>query len=126
MSKKKISSEKKSFRLTPKKIIRWIIFLTLIYFLVGLLSESAPQEINLSVLGETNNLKLEEEVEDKLPAYFQSLPQEKQEMLEKTYDDLKEKTDSFKDSLNGFPQKQINQIKKDIVTEIYTKIVEEW
>ena len=80
----------------------------------------------MSVLGETNNLKLEEELEDKLPTYFESLPPQKQEMLNDTYQTVKEKTDSFKESLNGFPQKQINQIKKDIVTQIYKKIVEEW
>jgi len=119
--KKKSSSEKKSFRITPKKLVRWTIFLFLIYLLLNYLSQNTIPKPNLPILGDTN-LNLE----NNLPEYLENLPPKKRKFLEESQKEIGNFIDNIKDSLNGFPQKQINQIKKEIVTQIYQDIVEKW
>jgi len=121
--KKKASSKDKSFKITPKKLIRWAIFLFLIYLLLSYLPQNTAFKPNLPVLGDTD---LDLNLEKQLPDYIEKLSPEKKEILETSQKEIQSFADKIKDSLNGFPQKQINQIKKEIVTQIYQDIVEEW
>jgi hypothetical protein len=124
--KRKSSSNKDSFRLTPKRIFRWLIFSALVYFLINYLSQNSTQKLPPSVLGQISYPSLaQNQVNESLPAYLQSLPPEKQELVDATLEEIKKFTDRVKELLNGFPQKQIQEIRKEIITQIYQKLVDQ-
>ena len=122
---------KEEFKLTPAHLIRIAIFLVLIYFSINYLSTKTlttpafkdPTTILGQQTQNQNNLK---KYTDKL---YQSLPPESQNILNNIDQNpaiisLQQKLDELKEQTQGFPQKQIKEIQKELLKRFYQNALE--
>jgi hypothetical protein len=116
------SLKKKKFHLTPKVILRIIIFALIIYLSISLLSQ--PQGSS-SVLGQQTSNPFLKEYFDKA---YNALPPQSRSTLENYSSSpqalfVEEKINILKQETAEFPQKQIKEIQKAIVDQIYSNII---
>lgn len=116
------SLKKKKFHLTPKVILRVIIFALIIYLSINLLSKPGGSP---SVLGEQSSNPFLKEYFDKA---YSALPPDSRSALENYSSSpqaifIEEKINILKQETANFPQKQIKEIQKDIVDQIYSNII---
>lgn len=113
-----MSKKIKPQKITFKSFVRLLIFCAIIYFSINWLS-SQPQKSFLSnsslVLGQETNANF-------LNQIYQQLPQKSRLYIENF--DFQKTTASLKNSLDGFPQKQIKEIQKKMVKDVSDKVIE--
>lgn len=116
------SLKKKKFHITPKVILRVIIFTLIIYLSISLLSKP---EHTASVLGQQTSNPFLKEYFDKA---YNALPPQSRSALENYSSSpqaifVEEKINILKQETAEFPQKQIKEIQKAIVDQIYSNII---
>jgi len=120
-----VASEDSSYHLSFKSVFRLFLFALLVYFLISYFSQNSAKKYSQNdptVLGE------ELDVAPLFDQAYQSLPPQSRQKLENISSlpaiiYLQEKYDYLTGQLNGFPQKQINQLKKDLVQTIYNDLM---
>ncbi len=124
MAKSKIKKEDYHFGF--QTIFRLAIFSLVVYFLVVFLSSSSASPIP-AILGDTINLPTSDlnQIGHKL---YQTLPQSSRQEIEKLPSNpviinLQHKLDQLKVQSEGFPQKQITEIKKQLLKNIYQDLI---
>jgi len=125
VAKSKLKKDSVSFG--PRTLIRLIIFIIIVYFAIVYLSSSTTPVPN--ILGE--HIKLQEpDLKSTTDKLYQFLPEKSQKTLENlpahpAIISLNQKFTQIKDQVSGFPQKQINQLKKQIIDQIYQDITKD-
>lgn len=112
-------SKDNEFKFSGKLIFRWLIFIAVIYFGFIYFSSQSP-----SVLGDTTQINLQPIVDNLVT----KLPPQSQEYINNFESTplsqfIKEKSAVITDNLNGFPDKQIKDIKKTVVKSIYDDLI---
>ncbi|MBU3935649.1 hypothetical protein KJ909_03160 [Patescibacteria group bacterium] len=120
-----MASEDSSYHFGFKSVFRLLLFALLVYFLISYFSQNSAKKHSQNdptVLGE------ELDVSPIFDQAYRSLPPQSRQKLENIstlpviiY--LQEKYDYLLKELNGFPQKQINQLKKDLIQSIYNDLM---
>ncbi len=121
-----LNSKDKEFRFSPKIIFRLFIFFLLFYFLVNYLSFH-QQNNNLSTKPDPTVLGEEDKI-NPLENIYQSLPVNTRQYIENIGSnpaiiDLQKDVENIKLKTDGFPQKQIKNIKKAIVKNLSEEIL---
>lgn len=117
--------KKKKQKITFKSIIRLSIFIVIITSLINILSQQQKSLTTktdpTSFVGENSGGQILGTVYSKLPSDSRyQLEHFDQTFLGKTY---KNSVDYIKLQLNGFPQKQIKQLKKDLIKNISDDLI---
>lgn len=109
----------KKFKFTPKVIFRLIIFFVVVYILIIIFSSNnqtfySSQADDPTVF--TNEIKID--------SWYQKIPLENRQKIENIGQSpaakfIQEKFDYLKQESQYFPQKQIKEIKKMIIQNIY-------
>jgi len=109
----------KKFKVTPKVVIRLVIFFVVVYFLIIIFSSNnqtfySSQSDDPTIL--TNEIKID--------SWYQKIPLENRQKIENIGQSpavkfIQEKFDYLKQESQYFPQKQIKEIKKMIIQNIY-------
>jgi hypothetical protein len=127
----KLKHKDNEFKLTPKVLLRLSLFALIFYFLVNYLSQNyqnitPPQFIDSAVLGDldTKNPTRQNLFND----FYQKLPDSSRQYIEDlgkspVIISLQENISNIKKSTDGFPQKQIKEIKKNLVKSISDEII---
>lgn len=120
-----MAKKAKPQKISLKSIFRLILFLVIIFLSINWFDRQQNISINHSdptlYLGEssTNNV---------LGDMYSKLPPSSRYQIE-NFDEsflgknIKKSSDYIKDQLNGFPQKQIKQLKKDIINSIANDLI---
>ena len=124
--------DQKSNRIGSKSVIRLIIFLAVIYFSIFYLSRNFQKKEMLTdptVLGQEIETIATPQLKPFFDQIYQSLPQDSRQKIENTEQIpaiiyIREKYDDLKDQVNGFPQRQINQLKKEIIQSVYDDLMQ--
>jgi len=121
-------SKKKHTRFTFQSLIRLAIFSVIIFFLISLISNqklkfSMKTDPTLSLDEEQSNFILGKTTEISNNIY-QSIPENSRKQLENLNQNqavlfVQEKINSIKEASVDFPQKQIKEIQKMIIDNIY-------
>ena len=121
-------SKKKHTKFTFQSLIRLIIFSVIIFFLISLISNqklkfSAKTDSTLSLDENQSNFILGKTTEISSNIY-NSIPEKSRKQLENLNQNqavifVQEKINSIKEASIGFPQKQIKEIQKMIIDNIY-------
>lgn len=121
-------SKKKHTRFTFQSLIRLIIFCVIIFFLISLISGkksnfSTKIDPTLSLDEEQSNFILGKTTEISNNIY-QSIPEGSRKQLENLNQNqavlfIQDKINLIKEASIGFPQKQIKEIQKMIIDNIY-------
>lgn len=102
-----LKTKKKPFRFTFKVALRWVIFSAIIYFLIIYFSSQKPNykipKINVSYF-------FKEETQKTFIENFNKNP---------TVIFIQEKFNEIKGQTQYFPQNQIKEIKKMVITNVY-------
>lgn len=124
--------KKKVVKFTLQSLIRLLIFLAVIYFLINILSipKTVDEEIyDPTVLGvETTSALSQSQLSDYMDSLYQQIPEDSRKSLENfnqnpVFLSIQEKFEQLKTQTNGFPDKQIKEIKKAIVKSIYDDMI---
>jgi hypothetical protein len=124
--------KKKEFKLTPQVLFRLLIFSIFIYFLISYLSNSKPQlpQINdTPVLGENTSMPVNPpQLKVIYDQVYNQIPPDSRRQLETINQSpviisLQEKLTQFQNETNNFPQKQIVEIKKTIIQNVYQNLM---
>lgn len=112
-------------KITFKSIIRLTIFILIVYFSINILNQQQKPIISTndptSYIGENSGGQILGTVYSKLPPDSRyQIEHFDQTFLGKTY---KNSIDYIKWQLNGFPQKQIKQLKKDLIKNISDDLI---
>ena len=109
----------KKIKVTPKVIIRLIIFFVVVYFLIIIFSSNnqtfySSQSDNPTFF--TNEIKID--------SWYKKIPLENRQKIENLGQSpavkfIQEKFDYLKQESQYFPQKQIKEIKKMVIDNIY-------
>ncbi len=108
-------------RITFKSLLRLVIFLTLVFLLINWFGQNQSHQVSNNdptvFIGETISSS------NVLGAMYSKLPKNSQNQFENFNDSdigkfITNASDQIKNSLNGFPQKQIKEIKKAIIKSI--------
>ena len=109
----------KKFKVTPKVIIRLVIFCVIVYFLIIILSSNnqnfySSQSDDPTVF--TNEIKID--------SWYQKIPLENRQKIENLGQSsavkfVQEKFNYLKQESQYFPEKQIKEIKKMVIQNIY-------
>lgn len=108
-------------RITFKSILRLIVFLIIVFFLINWFSQKQPSLLSNNdptvFIGETVSSS------NVLGVIYSKLPEDSRNQLENFSDSNVGKfitniSTQIQSSLNGFPQKQIKEIKKAIIKNI--------
>ena len=119
-----IKSKKKDFKFTFGVFIRLIVFSTIVFFCIKVLSNKIETK-QTPVLGEKIiNIPIPTNID---PVY-NMLPEDSKKQINifksaTTSAFIQEKIDFFKLEAAGFPDKQIKEIQKQVVTNIYDNII---
>lgn len=117
----------KAQKITFKSIVRLSILLIIIYILINILSQSKKTSLlpndPTSYVGENTGGQIFSNIYSKLPQESRyQLEHFDQTFIGKTY---KQSVDYIQLQLNGFPQKQIKQIKKDLIKNISDDLIKD-
>lgn len=112
-----LKGKRKPFKFTFRVLIRIVIFGLLLYLIISYLSK------NPSVLGEEtpkNNII----ISDYLNSAYNLIPEKSRQQLENinqtpAYIFVQDKIEYIKKETEGFPNKQIKEIKKAVVKNVY-------
>ncbi len=118
--------KKKKQKITLKSIIRLSIFIVIIVFLINILSQQQksinPNNDPTSYIGENSGGQILGTIYSKLPQDSRyQLEHIDQTLLGKIYQDSK---NYIVTHLNGFPQKQIKEFKKQLIKNISDDLIE--
>ena len=110
-----------------KTIIRLIIFLLIIYLSFSYFSQNLQKEEKLfdpTVLGEEIDASNTPQLKSIFDNLYNSLPENSRQQIEHIDQSaviiyIQEKYTELTDQLNGFPDRQMNQIKKDTIQKVY-------
>ena len=113
-------------KITFKSIIRLGFFIFIVYLLINLLDQQQKPILlsndPTSYIGENSGGQILGEIYSKLPQDSRyQIEHFDQTFLGKTY---KNSVDYIKWQLNGFPQKQIKQLKKDLIKNISDDLID--
>lgn len=114
-------------KITFKSIIRLTLFILIVYLLINLLNQQ-QEPIKLSkdptsYIGESSGGQILGTIYSKLPQDSRyQIEHFDQTFLGKFY---KSSSDYLKWQLNGFPQKQIKQFKKDLIKNISDDLIQD-
>jgi len=121
-------SKKKHVKFTFRSFIRLTIFGVIIFFLISLISNQrfnslTKSDPTLSLDEEQSNFVLGKTTEIGNTIY-QSIPEKSRKQLEnlnqsQAFIFIQEKINDIKEASDGFPQKQIKEIQKMIIDNIY-------
>ena len=116
----KPSSKPKEFKFTFAVLFRLIIFFVILGFTINYISSSKANIplLDPTVLGDESTLN----------SLYQQLPENSRFLLENytktpSYHYLQSNIELLKKEANGFPQKQINEIKKEVINSIYKDLM---
>lgn len=113
-------------KITFKSIIRLAFLILIIYLLINLLKQQQKPIVSsndpTSYIGENTGGQI-------LGVIYSKLPQDSRYQLEHFEQTLlgkflKNSSDYIKNQLDGFPQKQIKQLKKDLIKNISDDLIE--
>ena len=119
--------EPKKQKITFKSLLRLTIFLVLVYFLISFLDQQKQNQLK-------NDPKLSfDEIDESLAGdvlgdVYSKLPQDSRDQLE-NFDQTEiakffnSSTQYIQEKLDGFPQKQIKEIKKNIIKNISEEMI---
>jgi hypothetical protein len=123
-----VAKKSKEYHFSFQTIVRLLIFSAVIYLLITLISARKlhiNKEYDPTVLGdEVSSSSAELFVKNTLDSAYKILPQKSQETI-KNIDknpfvlNLQEKFNYLKNESANFPQKQIKEIKKAIINNVY-------
>jgi len=108
-------------RITFGSLIRLTVFIVIVFFLISWLSQKPSKNLSESdptlFIGETNSSS------NVLGDMYSKLPQDSRHQLENFNQTqvgkfIYNSTEFIKSKLNGFPQKQIKEIKKSLIKNI--------
>jgi len=114
----------KDFRFTFKHFLRLLAFIFIVYYLFTYLSSSLEKRSYNSsdptVLGQSSQAVEIPQIFDNL---YQSLPKDTKDKIEAIPSlpviiKAQEGLSSLQKEMNGFPQKQINQLKKELIRSV--------
>jgi len=117
----------KKQKITFKSLLRLTIFLVLVYFLISFLDQQKQNQLK-------NDPKLSfDEIDESLAGdvlgdVYSKLPQDSRDQLE-NFDQTEiakffnSSTQYIQEKLDGFPQKQIKEIKKNIIKNISEEMI---
>jgi hypothetical protein len=113
---------KKKFKFTPVVFIRLIVFFIIICLSINFLSSTKKSKIIIdsTVLGDEIDTSNSTIIKDTINQIYKHLPLKSQETLNNLPSSppmiyITDKLNYLKSETNGFPQKQINDLKKNIV-----------
>lgn len=124
--------KKKHTKFTFQSLIRLVIFSVILFFIITYISSqksNSPQKIDsvLSIDEEQSNFILGKTTEISNNIY-QSIPQDSRKQLENLNQSppfifIQEKINLIKEASNDFPQKQIKEIQKMVIQNIYENTI---
>lgn len=117
---------------TFQTLVRLVIFALFVYLLIDYLSFASRGRQSLTdptILGEEIQLP-SNLIEDQFKSLYQSLPPDSRRQLENlnqlpAVSYLQHQLEYFQGQLNGFPQKQIRQFKKQLLENIYQNLTQD-
>lgn len=125
--------KKKEFKLTPKVIIRILLFSLIVYLIISYLSQTTTQNAKFPssvILGETTKIKLSPPPQLKAvyDNIYNLLPENSRHQLNNLNESpvtifIQEKMEIVKQETIDFPQKQIKEIKKSIIHKMYLNLM---
>lgn len=127
------STRIKKYHFSIQTVIRLTIFVLFIYLAIDLISRqklSPDKNFYPTVLGEkTSSSSAQLFLENTIDTIYDKLPPKSQETIKNLDKNplvatIQEKLEYAKGESAGFPQKQINEIKKSIINTIYKSIME--
>jgi len=116
-----MSKKSKPQRITFKSVLRLAIFLVIVFLLINWFSQNQSNKISDNdptvFIGETVSSS------NVLGTMYSKLPEDSRNQLENFNDSdvgkfISNTSNQIKNSLNGFPQKQMKEIKKAIIKNI--------
>ena len=118
-----IKSKKKEFKFTFGIFIRLVVFIIVTFFCITSLSNNIENK-KTSVLGDNIQTKIPLNID---PVY-NLLPEDSKKQINilksaTTSAFFQDKIEMLKEQAAGFPQKQIVEIQKQVVTKIYDNII---
>jgi hypothetical protein len=123
-----LKEKKKEFRFTFQNLLRLLVFFLIVFILITFFSskEKADKSLNdPTVLGEeTATPSAQLQVKNITDDLYQKIPPKSRQQLENLNQNpviisIQEKFQELQKAANGFPDKQIKEIKKSIVKSIY-------
>jgi hypothetical protein len=120
------AKDDKNQQFTFKTLVRLLLFSLLLYYLFTYLSQNIVDKQSRNdptVLGQES-----EESTIFLKDVYLSLPESSRQKLENLdqfppYLYLEKQSNYLLNQINGFPQKQLNQLKKDIIQSVYQDLM---
>ena len=123
---KSFEKNTKEFKLSFAVIIRLIIFFTLITIVINYFISNKPTSVSgdPTVLGDESTSSSQLDLPNIAGSLYLQLPENSRHLLENysknpNFQFIQNKLNDIKIEANGFPQKQINDLKKDIINSIY-------
>lgn len=119
-----IKSKKKEFKFTFGVFLRLAIFTVITFFCIKFLATSIENK-KPSILGEQI---IPTDTPINLDPVYNLLPEDSKKQIDtfksaSTSAFFQEKIDIIKQQAQGFPQKQITEIQKQVITKIYDNII---
>lgn len=120
------SSKKKVTKFTFQSLIRLIIFGVIVFFIISLISGQKINQdsVDPTVSSDKNNNPILGKTTEITNDIYQSIPAESRQQLENLNQNpavtfVQQQIKSIKEITDGFPQKQIKEIQKIILTNLY-------
>jgi hypothetical protein len=120
-----MSKKDKNTKITFKSIFRLVIFLLLVWVIISFLSQQSQLKQNIN----DPTISLEEALNNNvLGEMYSKLPSDSRNQIEnfnqtKTGKFFSSSFEYIKEKLDGFPQKQIREIKKTIIKNVSDEMI---
>ncbi len=127
-----LKSKKKAYKFTFKSLIRLVIFALIIYLAITFLASQKfhqeeandPTVLGTEIASDSAQIK----VETNLNSLYQKIPANSRQKIETlntnpTVVFVQDKFNQLKSQANGFPDKQIKEIKKAVVKSVYDDMI---
>jgi len=126
-------SKKKEYHFSFQTVLRLLIFSGIVYLLITLISAKKldhSSRYDPTVLGEeTSSASAQLFIKNTLDSTFKMLPPKSQETIKNFHQNplyltVQKNLDFLKKESENFPQKQVKEIKKSIINEIYKNMMD--
>lgn len=125
--------DKQTANFDLKTLIRLVLFAAFIYFAISYFSRYTNQKQAINdptVLGEEIQSSTDINLKPFFDQAYQSLPVDSRQKLENINQIpviiyAQEKLQYLKDQIKDFPRRQINQLKKEIIQDVYQDLMED-
>ncbi|MBU1129819.1 hypothetical protein KKE45_00670 [Patescibacteria group bacterium] len=126
--KRKTRKEKEPFRLSLRHIIRIALFLFIIFGTISLINQTPKKDIIDPTVLKEENQQNNNNLATFLSNSFENLPDSTKEKIlgvsnTSVVKNIQSFFDTIKKEIPNFPQKQINDLKKSIISNIYKDIM---